>query len=405
MLIKRAYRTELDPNNVQKTNLMKHCGAARFAYNWGIQRKEEVYRMNQLPVPHIKTPTAIDLHKELVVLKQGGLSWMYEVSKCAPQEALRDLDVAYKNFFEKRAGHPRFKSRKNRIGSFRLTGSIKAHDDRIQLPRLGKIRLKEKGHLPTDTRVLSTTVSEQAGRWFVSIGVEEEIEAPEIDGEVVGIDLGISRLAVVSDGTFIENPRALKVHERKLKSLQKEVSRKKKGSHNRKKVVRKLARQHLKISSIRKDAMHKATTELAKSKSALVVESLNVNGMLKNHCLAKAISDSSFGEFLRRLKYKAEWYGATIIEADMFYPSTKRCSNCGAVKDEMPLSQRVYRCEFCGFEADRDLNAALNLKAVAVSSPETLNACMSGRKTSSSLMMERTAMNQEPNAIRGVLNG
>ena len=216
MKILRAYKTELDLNNVQRTACSRHAGAARYAYNWGLSRKLEVHRAGE------KAPTAIDLHRELNALKITELSWMYEVSKCAPQEALRDLDKAFAHFFrrvkEKKAGRnvrigfPRFKSRKNGLGSFRLTGAIHVFEKSIQLPRLGNLRLKEQGYLPVSgAHILSATVSEKAGRWFVSLQVEVDIPDLEaIQKPVAGVDLGINRMAQVSDGIYFENPRALK---------------------------------------------------------------------------------------------------------------------------------------------------------------------------------------------------
>ena len=369
MKITRAYKTELDPNNVQRTAMLKHAGVARFAYNWGLARRKEEYAKTG------KSSNAIELHKQLNALKKVDFPWMYEVSKCAPQEALRDLDKAFKNFFEGQAEYPKFKSRKRGIGGFRLTGSIKVSRDSIQLPRIGVVRLKEKGYLPADDiHVLSATVSERAGRWFVSLQVEEEIKVPDNAGPVVGVDVGISKLATVSDGTIIENPKALTRFERKKKRLQRSLSRKMKNSKSRFDVKMRLAKCEFRIASIRRDSQHKATTMLARTKSVIGVESLNVAGLLKNHHIAKQLADAGLGEFLRQLEYKAEWYGSKVVEADPFFPSTKRCSSCGAVKDEMPLSERTYKCESCGFEADRDLNAALNLKTVADSWAETLNA-------------------------------
>jgi len=199
MLIKRAYKTELDPNNVQRTILLKHAGAARFAYNWGLARRKEEYEKTG------KSSNAIELHRQLNALKHTAFPWMYDVSKCAPQEALRDLDRAFKNFFEGRTKYPKFRSRKRGIGSFRLTGSVRVFRDSIQLPRLGRVRLKEKDYLPTadeeeGVHLLSATVSERAGHWFVSLQVEEEIEIPINIGPTVGVDVGISKLATVSDG-------------------------------------------------------------------------------------------------------------------------------------------------------------------------------------------------------------
>jgi putative transposase len=396
MLIKRAYKTELDPNNVQRTAMLRHAGAARFAYNWGLARRKEEYAKTG------KSSNAIGLHRQLNALKKTDFPWMYEVSKCAPQEALRDLDRAFKNFFEGRAKYPRFRSRKRGIGGFRLTGSIRVFHDSVQLPRIGVVRLKEKGYLPTEgVHILSATVSERAGRWFVSVQVEEEIEVPVNTGPAVGVDVGISKLATVSDGTVIENPRALARFERKLKRLQRSLSRKMKGSRNRLDAKMRLARCEFRIASIRRDAQHKATTMLARTKSVIGVESLNVTGLLKNHHIAKQLADASIGEFLRQLEYKAGWCGGAVVEADPFFPSTKMCSSCGAVKDEMPLSERTYNCESCGFEADRDLNSARNLASVAASWAETLNACESG-EVHPAFGGRCSPMKQEPNTVWGV---
>jgi putative transposase len=374
MKILRAYKTELDLNNVQQTACARHAGAARYAYNWGLARKKEAFSTGA------KTLSAIDLHRELNVLKKTELPWMYEVSKCAPQESLRDLDKAFTNFFrrvqEKKAGKkvavgfPRFKSKKNGLGSFRLTGAIHVFKKSIQLPRLGLLRLKERGYLPTcGMHILSATVSEKAGRWFVSLQVDLEVPDPVPEARpAAGVDLGINRMAQVSDGMIFENPRALKGALTKLKRLQRVVSRRQKGSANRKKSVRQLARAHSRVANIRKDALHKVTTMLTKTKSSIVLENLNVSGMLRNHHLAQAIADVGMYEFRRQMQYKGAWYGCEVLLADRFYPSTKRCSKCGQVKPEMSLGEREYRCDYCSLVIDRDLNAALNLKQFLYSS-------------------------------------
>jgi len=244
---------------------------------------------------------------------------MYAVSKCAPQEALRDLDQAFAHFFrrvkEKKAGKqlkvgfPRFKSKKNGLGSFRLTGAIHIFEKAIQLPRLGRLRLKERGYLPgSGAHILNATVSEKAGRWFVSLQVKMEIpEAAVTDKPVAGVDLGIHRMAQVSDGMYFENPRALKSALTKLKRAQRVVSRRQKGSANRRKAVKQLARAHFRVSNLRKDALHQATTSLTKTKSAMVLENLNVSGMIKNHHLAQAMADVGLDEFRRQLVYKGAW--------------------------------------------------------------------------------------------------
>ena len=367
MLVLRAFKTELDLNNTQKTACIRHAGVARYAYNWGLARKKDSFTNGE------KTPSAFDLHRELNSLKKTELPWMYEVSKCAPQEALRDLDKAFVNFFRRvkakksgigaKAGFPRFKSRKNGMGGFRLTGAIHVFEKSIQLPRLGLLRLKERGYLPiSGVHILSATVNEKAGHWFVSLQVEMDIPDPVSEARpAAGVDLGIHCMAQVSDGNYFENPRALKSALRKLKRLQRVVSRRQKGSANRKKAVRQLARAHYRVANIRKDALHQATTWLTKTKSAIVLEDLNVSGMLKNHHLAQAIADVGMAEFRRQLEYKGTWYGCEVLLADRFFPSTKRCSQCGR-KQEISLAERVYSCQGCGMVLDRDLNAAINLE-------------------------------------------
>jgi putative transposase len=224
-------------------------------------------------------------------------------------------------------------------------------------------------------QILSATVSEQAGHWYVSLQVEEEQTVPQNTGPVVGIDLGVKSLATLSDGSIIPNPRHLKRRLKKLKRLQRMVSRRQKGGKNRKKAVRKLANLHRTIRNQRHNTLHQVTTRLAKTKSVLVIEDLNVSGMLKNHHLAQAIGDVGFYEFKRQLLYKASWYGARVILADRWEPSSKRCSGCRWLDADLTLSDRTFRCEQCGLVLDRDLNAAINLAQLAGSSSDSLNAC------------------------------
>jgi putative transposase len=381
MNILRAFKTELDLNNTQRTACTRHAGAARWAYNWGLARKIAAYQEGE------RVPTTIDLHRELNVLKKGELSWMYTVSKCAPQEALRNLDQAYTHFFRRlkekkagckvQAGFPRFKSKKNGLGSFRLTGAMHIFENAIQLPRLGRLRLKEHGYLPVEgVHILSSTVSERAGRWFVSVQVAMCHPEPlETSRPVAGVDLGVLALATVSDGTRMENPRALTSSLHRIQRLQRIVSRRQKGSANRGKAVRKLARAHLRVANVRKNILHQVTSLLARTKSAVVLEDLNVSGMLRNHHLAQVIADVGFHEFRRQMEYKGKWYGCTVILAPRFYPSTKRCSRCGNVKAEMSMSSRVYRCDECGLIMDRDLNAAINLEQLSTGSSPESHAC------------------------------
>jgi putative transposase len=387
--VTRAYKTELDLNDREITACKRHAGAARFAYNWGLARKQEAYAATGT------SPSAIDLHRELNALKQTELRWMYAVSKCAPQEALRNLDRAFAHFFRRcqrkregkltgTVGYPQPKTKKQGLGSFRLTGSIVIAPDAIQLPRLGWLRLKERDYLPVtgtpDVKLLSAAVSEQAGHWYVSVQVEQEQAVPANTGPVVGVDVGVKRLATLSDGTPIPNPKPLKRRLKKLKRLHRAVSRKQKGGKNRKKAARRLAKQYRKVANQRANTLHQVTTRLAKTKSVIVIEDLYVAGMLKNHHLAQAIADVGFAEFRRQLTYKAVWYGSRVVVVNRWEPSSKTCSGCGWVDDDLELSDRVFVCRNpvrpdCGLVLDRDLNAALNLAKLAGSSSERENAC------------------------------
>lgn len=384
MQVVRGYKTELDPNNVERTLLLKHAGCARFAYNWGLARSQEMYRTTG------KRPSAMELHKELNKLKQTDYPWMYEVSKCAPQEALRDLDTAYKNFFRRvelqkegkwkgKLGFPKPKKRSKAIGSFRLTGSVHVNADSIQLPRIGSVRLKEQNYLPTDTKILSVTVSEQAGRWYASIQVEEEQYLPECTARTaIGVDLGIKTLATLSDGKTFENPRALTHAQKKLRRLERTKSRRKKSSKNRQKVRRKIARTHARIAHIRQDAAHKLTSHLVKQHVLVAIEDLNTAGMLKNHKLAQAVSDSNFGEIRRQLLYKSKLYDIHLVMIDRFYPSSKTCSCCGWKDENQTLDDRMFVCLDCGYVADRDYNASKNILAEALRSTASsagIHAC------------------------------
>ena len=219
-------------------------------------------------------------------------------------------------------GFPKFKSRKRGIGSFKLLGTIRVFQDSIQLPRLGRVRLKERGYLPSQSgniHILSATVSEKAGRWFVSLQVQEDIPTPNNSGPVAGLDLGIQSLATVSDGVVFNNPKALNRFEKKVKRFQRQLARRINGSKNWEKSIEKLRKTHSHIASIRKEALHKITTSLTKTKSILVIENLHVNGMRKNHRFAKSISDTGFSEFQRQLEYKAFWYGSKIIVAPRIF--------------------------------------------------------------------------------------
>jgi putative transposase len=368
MWVNQAFRFELSPNAAQRRALAQHIGAARFAYNWGLERSRKALEEGK------RLPSAAELHREWNRWKRENAPWWTEVSKCAPQEAFRDLEKALKNWKAKRARFPRFKRKKSLDDNkARLTGTIKVFSRQVQLPRIGLVKTKER----TDNlvgliqakkaRILSATISREADRFYVSLTCEVERPDPKpkevrSEDDVVGVDLGLSSFAVLSDGTWIEAPKPLAKRLRLLKRRSKQLSRKEKGSNNSKKAALRLARLHRKVKNLRRDFLHKQTTWLARTKPVIVVEDLNVKGLSRSP-LSRSVADVGWGAFLRMLEYKAKWYGATLIVAPRSFPSTRLCSRCGHLHGEIPLSQRVFRCEACGLEMDRDLNAALNLKA------------------------------------------
>lgn len=362
-MILRAYKTEITVNNKQQTLLLQHLGAARWAYNWALSKKKEAFDKKE------KIPNAIELHRELNKLKQSEVLWMYNSSKSAPQNALRDCDRAFKNFFDrckkkaKAKGFPKFKSKKNEKQSFRVDGAISVESDCIKLPRIEKLKLSEKDYIPNDCKILSATISRRAGKWFVSV----QVEAPnkkqsKVKNDTIGVDLGIKSLATCSNGEVFENTKALKKNLKKLKHKQKQLSRKKKGSKNYGRTKQKLARLHYRISNIRKDTLHKITSKIVNENQVIVLEDLKVSNMVKNHKLSQSISDVGLYEFRRQIEYKAKWNNREVIFADTFYPSSKLCNCCGWKNENLTLTDRVFECKMCDNKVDRDFNAALNLK-------------------------------------------
>ncbi|MBU4141197.1 MAG: transposase [Candidatus Omnitrophica bacterium] len=384
MLVQQAYRYELKPNNKQRTLLAKHAGTARFAYNWGLARRIKEYQETG------KSSNAIKQHRQLNALKKTEYPWMYEVSKCAPQEALRNLHQAYQNFFRdikkgKKNGFPKFK-KKGVNDSFRLMGSIHVFDKTVQLPRIGVVRTKES----TDVRgrILSVTVNREADRWYVSLAVEKERDIPQNTSDVaVGIDLGLESFAALSSGQKLSNPRYLKHSLRLLQRRSKQHSRKQKGSKNRKKSALKLACLHRRVRNQRRDFLHKLSSELAKTKSVIAMEDLNVKGLVRNKYLSRVISDVGWAEFKAKLVYKTLWYGSKLLFVDAFFPSSKICSRCGYLKAALQLSERVFKCDRCELEIDRDVNAACNILKEATGSSPGSYACgdTSGGGTQSNL--------------------
>jgi putative transposase len=359
-----SFKTELRPNNKQVTLFRQHCGVARHAYNFGNAIIQEALQLRETDKA-IKIPSAIDLHKRLVAEIKPANPWYYQSSKASPQQALAEVRTAWDRCLKKISKQPRFKKKGKSKDSFYLEQGTKAKPGisndgkRVKLPKIGWVRLHEP--LPI-TATHNCVISRTADKWFIAIKYEIEQPTVALDRPSVGVDIGIKELAVASDGKVFANPKAYRRMSKKLKRLQRSVSRKVKGSRNRTKAVRKLAKLHSKISFIRKDAIHKLTNYLAKNHSVIKIEDLSIKAFLKNHKLAGAIADCGMYEFKRQLEYKAEKFSSLLVLVDRFFPSSQICSNCGNHRHKMPLKNRVYHCPECGNTEDRDLNAAKNVE-------------------------------------------
>jgi putative transposase len=389
--VKAAYRFALAPSPAQERMLRSHAGAARFAWNWGLARCKERYAAER------KWYSAAELHKLWNAEKKADpdLAWWAKNSKCCYQEAFRNLERALGDFVKskkglrkgKKLGFPRRKKKGRARDSFRLTGNIRCAGATITLPRLGTVRTHEdSGKLASQVtantaRILSATVSRTAQRWFVSFTVEEQRDVPQghaRPGTAVGIDLGVKALLTGVDDqgavVTVPGPRPLRAALGRLRRASRAHSRKQPGSARRRRAAGRLGRVHARVAAVRADALHKATTRLAARYETVVVEDLNVTGMISNMKLARAVSDQGFGTARRMLGYKAQRHGGVLVVADRWYPSSKTCSNCGSVKAKLTLSDRIYACDNCGHSEDRDVNAARNLLSLAASGAERLNA-------------------------------
>jgi len=418
--VTQAYRFALDPAPAQERALRSHAGAARFAWNWGLAKCIERYGAEK------RWYSGAELHKLWNAEKKTdpAFVWWGENSKCAYQEAFRDLDRALRDFVKsgkdgrkgRRPGFPRFKKRGRCRDSFRFgSGVMRCEGTTVTLPRLGTMRTHESTRklarrLANGTaRILSATVSRTAQRWHVSFTVEVERGIPERHtrpGSAIGIDLGVKTLLMGADhnGNVIEipGPRPLRAALHRLRRASRAHSRKKPGSANRRKSAARLARIHARVAGIRADALHKATTDLARRYETVAAEDLNVAGMTRNRRLARAISDQGFGQARRMLGYKTAWTGGQLIVADRFYPSSKTCSACGTVKAKLALSERTYSCGSCGLVMDRDVNAARNLLGLAASGAESVNACGGTVRPG---LAGHVPVNQEPGTPHGGKTG
>jgi len=368
-----AHRIALDLNNVQAIYMARAAGTARFAYNWALTEWKSQYEAWKLDSSQPK-PTQAALRRQLNSIKRERFPWMLEVTKNAPQMAIIQLGQAFQNFFAGRSKYPQLR-KKGVHDRFTLTNDQFNIDGcRMRIPNLGWVRMRES--LRFAGKIMSATVSRVAERWFVSITVDAEDDShlPKAENQgAVGVDLGVSALATLSTGEIITGAKSHKALLTRLQRLSRSFSRKQKGSEKRKKAKGKLAKLHARIAAIRSDALHQLTTSLTRRFHIIGIEDLNVRGMVKNRHLARSIADMGFFELRRQLEYKAAMRGGQVVVADRFYPSSKTCSSCGHKLEELSLSVRQWTCPDCATCHDRDVNAAINLKNMAVSS--TVSAC------------------------------
>ena len=383
-----AVKVRLDPTPGQLRLLASHAGAARFAYNAGLAHVKDMLENGESPEwSHYALLRWWNANKDtLAVNPVTGVVWWSQNSKEAYSMALHDLAQGLSNWSKsrkgqrkgRRVGFPRFKSKNTAMRfaySTAFTAPTASDPYGLKLPRIGRVHCMENVYKRViGARLVRVSVSYRAGCWYASLTVERE-PSPVCRPKrgAVGVDLGVKELATLSDGTTIPNPRALDARLKTLRKAQKALSRKTKGSVRRRKAKERVARLYARVTDARVDAINKATTMIARTYTTVCIEDLNVAGMVKNHSLARSVSDASLGEFRRQLEYKTARTGAVLRVVDRWYPSSKTCSNCGTVKAKLSLSERVYQCDVCGLSMDRDLNAAINLM-VAGSAPETVNA-------------------------------
>jgi putative transposase len=354
----RAYKYRIYPNAQQRELIEKHFGCTRFVYNWALDKKIKAYKETG------KSPSRFDLSKMIPPLKKEH-TWLKEVNAQSLISAIMNLDEAYKRYFKKGGGFPRYKKKKI-AQSYQCPQSSKIDFDKSTLTVIKIPNIKVKYHRLFEGTVKTVTISRTAsGRYYASILVDNGVPLPKpITPKYensVGVDVGLTDFAVLSTGEKIDNPKYLKKSEKRLNRLQRQLSRKKKGSNNREKARRLVARQHEKVKLQRLDFLHNLSSRLIRENQSVVIEDLAVKNMVKNRRLAKAISDVGWHEFRRQLTYKAKWSGKEIVVIDRFAPSSKLCNACGYKSESMPLNIRKWECPDCGVKHDRDINAAINI--------------------------------------------
>ena len=372
--MKRAYKYKIKPTYKQQHQLQQAFGCARFIYNWGLDKKTKAWTNEH------KTITYFELAKELTQLKQTEeYKWLKNVPSECLQQSLRNLDNAYTQFFKAKKGFPKFKSKKRSKNCSKYLNAVKFDFEnwKVRIPKCGWVKLCHNKPFDLSTSKIGTlTVSrDKCGEYWCTIVVEDnkpqKSKAKISEGTSVGIDLGIKDYAILSDGTKYSNPKYYEHNKRRLSLLQQRFSRTKKGSKRHEVMRLKLAKQHRKITNMRNDFLHKLTTDLVRRYDTICLENLNVEGMMKNHNLAMAIQSASWGEFVRQIKYKSDWFGKNVIFIGRFEPSSKTCSKCGHVNRELTLKDREWVCPVCGEHHDRDVNAAINIKKFALN-PQAL---------------------------------
>ena len=340
--------------------LARTFGCARFVYNWGLRLRTDAYRQRGQHLFYRETSAALTTLKQ-----QSETIWLNEVSSVPTQQALRHLDKAFTNFFEGRAKYPTFKKKHGRQSAEHTTSAFTWDGKNLRLAKMTEpLPIRWSRPLPEGAQPSTITISKDpAGRYFVSFLVEEDIQPLPVSPQTVGIDLGLHDVVVLSTGEKTGNEQFFRKEEKRLARLQRRHAKKRQGSKNREKARRKVARLHARIADRRRDFQHQLTTRLIRENQVVCVESLAIKNLLQNHSLAKSIADVGWGELLRQLEYKAAWYGRTVVAIDRFFPSSKRCSVCGHILDDLDLDVRQWTCPACGTVHDRDTNAALNIKA------------------------------------------